>query len=109
MEISLEHIKKHLNVDEYYNGDDAYIESLVEVAFLTVEKHIDKPIGEIALANDGKIPAPLLHAILLLVAHLYNQREAVAFASSSEVPLAYTYLLDLYKNYNNIQNNEDKQ
>ena len=36
---------------------------------------------------------------MLLVANFYANRESVAFASSSEIPTSYNYLLDLFKDY----------
>lgn len=99
MYITLEQIKKHLNIDSYFNDDDEYLATLYEVALNTVEKHIDEKIENIVCCNDGDIPAPLKHAMLLLIAHLYNSREAVTYTSATEVPVAYNYLLDLYKNY----------
>lgn len=49
--------------------------------------------------NKGKIPTPLLQAMLLLLGTYYSNRENVAFASSVEIPLSYSYLLSLYQNY----------
>ena len=38
--LSLIQIKKHLNIDENYNGDDEYLQQLNRVADDVVEKHI---------------------------------------------------------------------
>ena len=47
MLIELSRIKKHLNLDEDFTEDDAYIESLEEVAEGLVEKHIDAKFNDI--------------------------------------------------------------
>ena len=42
---------------------------------------------------------PLMQAIMIQCGDLYNNRESVAFATSSEVPRTLTYLLQPYKKY----------
>lgn len=98
MYIQLYQVKKHLNIDEDFRDDDEYIMSLVEVAEKVVEKHIDTKLSKL-VDGDGYLPSPLIQAMLLLVGNFYANRESVAFASSSEVPLSYNYLIDLYRNY----------
>lgn len=97
--LTLEQIKQHLNIDSDYTGDDNYLTSLGEVVEMVVEKHIDNSLN--ALCEGGVLPPPLQLAMLLLIGNYYNTREAVAFVSSSEIPLSYNYLLDLFKNYSN--------
>ena len=99
MYLDLYQVKKHLNIDEDFHDDDEYLVTLIEVAQATVEKHIDNNLEEIASANDGELPSPLCHAMLLLIADLYANRETVAYTSISKLPLSYDYLLALYKNY----------
>lgn len=98
MYIQLYQVKKHLNIDEDFHNDDEYLMSLVEVAEKVVEKNIDTSL-KLLEDGDGFIPAPLIQAMLLLIGNFYANRESVAFASSSEVPLSYNYLIDLYRNY----------
>lgn len=100
MYLTVEKIKKHLNINSDYTDDDKYIADLAEVAEKAVERHIDISLNIVAEKNGGKIPPALLHAMLLFVGNLYANRESVAFASSTEIPLTYSYLLDLYKCYN---------
>lgn len=97
--LTLEQIKQHLNIDSDYTGDDNYLTSLAEVVEMVVEKHIDNSLE--ALSEGGELPPPLRHAMLLLIGNYYNTRESIAFVSSSEIPLSYNYLLDLFKNYSN--------
>lgn len=99
MWLQLETIKKHLNIDDAFTEDDNYLMALGNVAETSVAKHIDSDFYKIAQENDGELPSPLLHACLLLIGNLYNNREAVTYTTTVEVPLSYNYLLDLYKDY----------
>ena len=98
MYLNLELTKKHLNVEQEYIADDEYILQLMQVAEDAVAKHIDNKLQNLE-DEEGKLPSSLLHAIMLLVANFYANRESVAFASSSEIPTSYNYLLDLFKDY----------
>lgn len=104
MFITLDRIKKHLNIDSYYTDDDIYLTELEGVAETVVERHIDYKLSE--LLTNGELPTPLVHAMLLFIGNMYNSRESVSFSPASEVPLSYSYLLDLYKNYSNQNNAE---
>lgn len=100
MYLSIEDVKKQLNIDEDFIDDDMYIFDLIEAAETVVERHIDNKLETLIDGGSGTgLPAPLLQAIKLLVGNWYNNREAVTYAASSEVPLSYCYILDLYKNY----------
>ena len=98
--LNLNDVKKHLNIDDYFTDDDLYLEALMNVAEKVVEKHIDIGLDIVAGYNGGELPSPLIHAMLLFIANMYANRESVAFASASEIPLSYQYILDLYKCYN---------
>lgn len=45
------------------------------------------------------VPAPILQAIRLLVAHWYESREAVAFATPHEIPMGVATLIQPYRIY----------
>ena len=93
-------IKKHLNIDADYTDDDAYLVGLAEVAEKVVERHIDQDLDSM-VDEEGELPSPLLHAMLLFIGNLYANRESVAYTTTTEVPKSYDYLLSLYRNYNN--------
>lgn len=95
--ITLELVKKHLNIDEEFKDDDEYLMMLVDVAIVAVEKHIDHSLSD--LQEDGDLPSPILQAILLFVGDMYQSRESVAFTNAVEIPNGYQYLLSLYKDY----------
>jgi uncharacterized phage protein (predicted DNA packaging) len=98
MYVSLTDIKKHLNIDESYTGDDSYLTDLILVAESVIAKHIDSNLDSLE-DGEGNLPSPLIHAIKLFVGNMYANRESVAFAQSYNIPNSYDYLLSLYKNY----------
>lgn len=98
MLLTLDRIKKHLNIDADFTEDDEYIEFLESVAEDLVQKHIDKKFDDI-IAEEGALPNALLHAILLFIGNMYDNRESVAFANPSEVPQSLTYILNMYRDY----------
>ena len=97
--MKLYQIKRHLNIDERFQEDDEYLLELAEVAEAAVEKHLDTSLQEIAKDNGGTLPSPIVHAMKLLVAEYYSQREAISYTSTQVVPLAYDYLLAPYIDY----------
>ena len=99
MYLTLDRIKKHLNIDEDYKEDDEYILALCEVSEQVVERHIDSNLSEVAKSNGDELPSPLLHAMLLFIGDMYRTRESVSFTSVSAIPFSYDYILSLYKNY----------
>ena len=99
MYLQLYQLKKQLNIDTEFHDDDEYLCDLAMVAENAVQRHIDRPLSDYE-NDEGMLPMPLIQAMLLMVGTFYAKRESIAFAASQEVPLAYEYLLSLYKNYN---------
>jgi len=99
--LTLPQIKKHLNIDDYYEGDDTYLTSLGDVCEQIAEQHIQRPLSELSV--NGEIPAPIIQAMLLFLGTLYMNRESVSYGQAYQIPAAYTntylYLLDPYINY----------
>lgn len=95
--ISLNDIKKHLNIDLSFVADDDYLTSLYDVSFAVVLKHID--CEESDLLDGNELKPDVRHAMLLLIGNLYANRESVAFSSATELPLGYNYILSLLKTY----------
>ena len=98
MFLSVEKCKKHLNIDLDFIEDDNYIQHLIEVAETVVERHIGYKLADKVEENDGSLPKGLEHAMLLMIGTFYNTRESVTFGSGTELPLAYSYLLDMFTN-----------
>ena len=96
--LNLELIKNHLNLQNF-SDDDKYLQHLGSAVEFVVERDIDKKLSKIAEENGGEFPPSLLHAMLLLLATYYANRENVSYASCVEVPKTYQYICDLYRCY----------
>lgn len=96
--ITISEIKKHLNLDADFTDDDQYLETLILVAERAVQRHTCQVLSEIE--ENGELPKPIKHAIMLLVGDFYNSREGNAFGvTPTEIPHTYEYLLSLFKDY----------
>ena len=100
MFLELSQIKKHLNIDTDYIDDDEYLLFLYDVAVDAIQKHIDTTFEEIK-QKKGEITKALLHAILLFIGNMYDNRESVSFTSVHEVPNSLNYILNMYRDYSN--------
>lgn len=98
MFLSIEKIKRHLNLDNDFKDDDNYVLTLAEVAENAVSIHIGRKLSDL-VDDNGEIPIGLQHAMLLLIGSLYANRESVTYGSPSVLPHSYDYLLDLFQNY----------
>lgn len=96
--LNLELIKTHLNLQNF-SDDDKYLQHLGSAVEFVVERDIDKKLTTIAQENGGELPPSLLHAMLLLLATYYANRENISYASCVEVPKTYAYICDLYRCY----------
>lgn len=97
--LTLKLIKEHLNLDNDFTLNDAYLSNLGDVVETVVERHIDDSFVYLASVNGGKLPTPLIQAMLLLLGSYYANREHIAFNANYEVGNSYTFLIDLYRNY----------
>lgn len=93
--VTLEELKQHLNVD--FDHDDAYISGLIEPVQLAIEAYLNRPLAE--LVTDGKIDRRIWHAIRILIANYYANREDITFASANVIPNHITLLLQPLKIY----------
>lgn len=96
--IDLELAKKQLNIEEDFQDDDLYIYGLISVCQDAVEKHLDIKLESLE-DEDGNLPTPIIHAMLLLLSTFYATRESISSAAMHPVPHAFDYLCDLYQNY----------
>lgn len=96
MYVTVEQLKKQCYVDS--SADDEYMTGLIGVAEGAVANDIQQPLSGLE-DTDHKIPAPLMHAILLIAANLYANREPVAFANPQVVPYTLRYLIQPYIKY----------
>ena len=97
--LTLTMAKQHLLVDASVTEDDSYITQLCDVAEAAVEVDLDRPLVTLEDA-DGKLPAPIIQAMLLTVGNLYANREPVAMGTIvTAVPYTFEYLKGLYKKH----------
>ena len=99
MYIPLELAKKHLNLESSYTEDDEYILMLIDAAEQAVKVHVNEDLDTLTEKNGGCIPTPIFQAMLLMIGHMYQNREIVG-TKTAELPMAYDYLIRLYMNYN---------
>lgn len=91
-------MKKWVRADEF-SDDDEILEQLTEAAETFVIQKTNRTYDELVLMfEDGKgFPKPLQQAVLMLVAHWYNQPEAVASTPSNEVAYSLQALITPYR------------
>lgn len=95
--LTLEQIKKHLNIDSSFTDDDDYLNDLSYVAEDAVEKYLDCDLTD--LFEDGKLPSAVVHAMLLLIGNMYKYRESTTSAPINIIPNSFELLCDLYRNF----------
>lgn len=100
MYIDLKLAKQHLNLEPDYVEEDEYILQLIDASEAAVRVHINDDLGKIARCNGGLLPAPITQAMLLMLGHLYQNREIVG-NKVQVLPQSYAYLLELYRNFSN--------
>lgn len=93
--LTIDDIKKQCVIDADFNEDNEYLEALGDTAEEIVEQQIDKLLSDVVSENNGKLPAPLQHAMKMLVEYLYNNRGS----DESQIPEAFYYMCKLYRNY----------
>lgn len=99
--LSLEEIKKQLNIDSSFIDDDQYLIDLGNVAEQMVSRHIDQDLSKLQI-DSSTLPAPITHAMKLYISNLYMQRESISNVNMNKVPNSYEYLLATYKNRSNF-------
>lgn len=95
--LDLEEIKKQCIIDEDFIEDDAYLESLGDVAERLVNDHVDGQLDDIVADNSGELPATLKHSMLMIVDYLYDYRGS---NENKDVPEAFFVMCKPYIKYN---------
>lgn len=95
-------LKQHVRADDF-SDDDIYLTHLLEAAETYVCSATNRTSDEL-LQDDGKLPATIQQAVLMIAGHWYNQREAVSGVQMAEVP--YT-LQALIKPYHKLVNDSE--
>lgn len=94
--VSLALFKKHVRADDF-TDDDTYLEHLLETAEASVITATNRTVTELSGPGGGTFPKPLIHAIMMLAAHWYNQRESVSGVQMHEVPDTLQALVKPYR------------
>lgn len=89
MYVTVEDVKKQTNVE--FDEDDKYLEDLISVAESSISNYINAPLEEYAIG--GLLEAPLRHAVLLIAANLYENREPISYGKTVAVPFTLNFLL----------------
>ncbi|BEG98110.1 head-tail connector protein [Bacteroides sedimenti] len=98
MYVTIEDIKRQVNVD--FSEDDIYIADLIETAEAAVANMINTGLEDYVVveeqSGESKLAAPLRHAIKLVAANLYENREPVSYAKASNVAFTLSFLVMPY-------------
>lgn len=94
--VSLALFKKHVRADDFAD-DDEYLEHLLETAESAVITATNRTQEELAQMGNGHVPTPIKHAIMMLGAHWYNQRESVSSVQMHAVPDSLQALIKPYR------------
>lgn len=94
--VSLALFKKHVRADDFAD-DDEYLEHLLDAAETMVITATNRSQEELEQMGGGKMPTPIKHAIMLIGAHWYNQRESVSSVQMHAVPDSLQALIKPYR------------
>ncbi len=97
MAINITTLKRQLNIENTFNDDDAILQQCLDVAIQTTNNYLGSDV--VSGYTGNTTPISVEHAILMLASHFYINRNIVAFATPSELPYSYKFLLDWYKDF----------
>jgi uncharacterized phage protein (predicted DNA packaging) len=97
MYLTLDEIKRQLNIDLDYDGDDEILTLMGESAEDIVSNLIDTPLDELA-AENGELPPGVRHALRMLIDWEYSQQRGSS-SESLDVPTAIYNILKLYRSF----------
>lgn len=101
MALDAEALKGQLNMtdDEADEIDDAVLGRLIDAAKTHAERVLGYKLDNTTELPDGA-PADLEHAILMIAAHWFNEREAVLIGVTGQAtPFGADQILGEYRNY----------
>ena len=88
--ISLSEAKEQIHVDADFTADDAYIESLIEMAHAMAEEYCGVEFCE-------DVPETVRHAMKLAIAHYYENRDVFDDKAYKSFRMAFQNLLYPHK------------
>jgi hypothetical protein len=89
-------LKAHVRADDFADDDD-YLMHLRDTAEEWVLNATHRTDAELREMGGGEYPKSLQHAMLLIAAHWYNQRESVSNTQMYVVPDALQALIKPYR------------
>ena len=95
--LNLQLIKAQLRMEQDFTEEDELLTLYGESAEQTILDQTRRTDAELVEMGGGEFPPTLKHAILLLGAHLYNQRESVSSVQLHAVPDALQSLIKPYR------------
>lgn len=97
MILSIEHVKRYLNIDNDYKEDDDLLLNLINICELAIAKYINREsLDEFGL-DDTKENSTLRAAALMLIASMYKDRESSVDHELKINPCFSILLSPLYK------------
>lgn len=97
MILSIEHVKRYLNIDNDYVEDDDLLLNLINICELAIAKYINREsLDEFGL-DDTKENSTLRAAALMLIASMYKDRESSVDHELKTNPAFDILLAPLYK------------
>jgi uncharacterized phage protein (predicted DNA packaging) len=95
MLVSIDELKQHLNIvdDELTKPEEDYLIRLIKTSESAIQKAINRRFYKHE-SDDIKME------ILILAANLYSNREATTHTSINEVPMTFSFLNMLNRNFN---------
>ncbi|MDO5395648.1 MAG: head-tail connector protein [Bacteroidales bacterium] len=106
--VSLALFKKHVRADDFAD-DDVYLAHLLDTATVSVITATNRTERELrGLSEEGEFPLPLQHAVMMLAAHWYNQRESVSAGQMTQVPDTLQALIRPYRKLVDDASGEDE-
>ena len=130
-ELTIDLVKKHLNLDPEYTADDMYLYQLILAVQNSILKKCNLPLrlgntnqciyynkqlekcnmNETCVcsewASSKKFEPALIQAMLLLIGNLYANREPVTGLNANKIPYTFDYLLESYVNYGKFNHCEE--
>jgi len=94
--VSLATARKHLNIEDGYVADDAYIAGLIIAARRKVELDTRRTFSGDVPTLDGDDAALAGQAVLLIIGHWYANREAVSSDGrvGAALPMSVGWIVD---------------
>jgi Phage gp6-like head-tail connector protein len=104
MNITINDLKRQLQIELDYTSDDALLQNYLNVAVISVKEYL----GPLSLTgftgyevsgytSNTPVPLTIPQAIILLACHWYLNRNIVSFGVGTEIPFTFRFLLDPWR------------